>query len=85
VIVCDDGMHISIAKNMPASTALIQPHRLRTAHVLKPVICSLDITQVYTVGEPSFARGLDSVWYAQTKEIARLVLSERGEEDVTQT
>ncbi len=43
------------------------------------------LAQFDTVGEPSSARGLDSVWYAQTKEIARLVLSERGEEDVTQT
>ena len=45
----------------------------------------LVLPQLDTVGEPSSARGLDSVWYAQTKEIARLVLSERGEEDVTQT
>src|SRR5258708_18836686 len=34
-------------------------------------------THIDTVDEPRSHRGLDSVWYAQTKEIARPVLSER--------
>jgi hypothetical protein len=38
-----------------------------------------------TVGEPASAYGRDSVWYAQTKAMARLILCERGEENVTQT
>ena len=62
--------------------------------LMKGIVCSACLyeseeqwlsTQSDTVGEPSSVRGLDSVWYAQTQEIARLVLNERGEEDVTQT
>src|SRR5205085_995746 len=44
-IVTDNVKHIIITKHMPASTALIQPHRLRVAHLLKPVIHFLYIIQ----------------------------------------